>query len=288
MKQEVKNVINEAIVYLTINKKIAIDDARRDATFLLAHILKKNVSQLLLNESYKVPANYLKQFKKQLARLQAGEPLQYIIKEWDFMGRRFFCNKSALIPRPATEQLVEWVIKYIKQHNKKENITLADVGTGSGIIAITLALELTNAKIVATDISQEALALAKKNAALHKVQNKIIFKKKNLLANEPALYFDFIVANLPYIPAEEMDNLPDSVKMFEPHSALNGGRGGIDLINQLIKQAVCVLKRGGVLFLECSLRQKERVQGSLTSSNFKNIISCKDYSGTIAFIGAQR
>jgi release factor glutamine methyltransferase len=289
MRKQIKDVIQKAITYLITHTSLTKREAQQNATCLLAHTISKSASYLTLNYDATLLPRHLIRFKRYLYQLKTGKPLQYILGEWDFLGRTFLCKKNALIPRPETEQLVEWIIAFLQENKKvQQKIIAADVGTGSGVIAITLAIEFKNILITATDISQKALLLAKKNAVFHKVKRKIIFKQESLLSEEPPAHFDCIVANLPYIPSEKMNKLSDSVQLFEPHSALDGGRNGIALIKNLIAQSSKTLKSGGFIFLECSSKQRKLLEKYMELYHFKNIIYHLDYTKTISFIRAEK
>lgn len=172
-----------------------------------------------------------------------GVPLPYILGHWDFFGRTFSLTPEVLIPRPETELLVERAIDHARQI---PNPLVADVGTGSGAIAVSLAAELPHAKIIAMDISRAAVELARKNAYQH-AQTRIDFIQSDLMASFQAK-FDLICANLPYIPTQTLQSLP--VADWEPQLALDGGESGLDLIQRLLMQAGALLSSSGVILLE--------------------------------------
>jgi release factor glutamine methyltransferase len=247
---------------------------RHEERILLAHITGKTQTQILLNPNEPLPDDQNRAFLDALARREKGEPLQYIIGEWDFYGLTFKTDKRALIPRPETERLVEAVIKETK--DTKKNIL--DICTGSGCIAITLAV-LTPANITATDISPDALSLAKENAALLNVNNRIRFIRSDLadaLTKSESQSFDIIVSNPPYIPTNELPFLQTEVYGYEPRMALDGGADGLEVYRRLLPQAYQLLKPGGLLFLEIG----PLGVGELAVQNgFENVQILKDYAG---------
>jgi len=235
--------------------------APTDAEILLSFVLKKDKIFLYKNPDYKLTANDQRQFARFVTRRIAGEPIAYILNYQEFYGLDFYINKNVLIPRPGTELLVEEVIKRVKRdkgiRRNKGVIKIADVGTGSGCVAIAIATELRimnqESRIFATDISEKALKIAKKNAQKHKVENGIIFLPGDLLAPLPEK-MDIIVTNLPYIKSGK------TVPRFEPSNSLYAGEDGLDLIKKLLEQAPKYLKKSGVIFLEISPEQKTTLQ----------------------------
>ncbi|MCX6053931.1 MAG: peptide chain release factor N(5)-glutamine methyltransferase [Chloroflexi bacterium] len=185
-------------------------------------------------------------------RLLKGEPLPYLVGKQAFFGLDFLVTRDVLIPRPETELLVEEAIQWLEDHPSRRKII--DIGTGSGIIAITLADHFQDADITAVDISATALALAERNAELHRVKDRIQFRLNDLLTGNPCQY-DLILANLPYIPTQILDQLP--VSRFEPRLALDGGKEGLDLIGRLLDQSVKKIHPSGLILLEIETDQSE-------------------------------
>ena len=221
-------------------------------------------------------------FDDDLARLETGEPLAYVLGYADFRGRRIALDARALVPRPETEQLVELIMKCNDLWRMPEP-RVADVGAGSGCIAITLALEQPAARILAIDIEQTALALARENAERWSVQNRIEFLCNDLMQGLAEASLDAVVANLPYIAEHEINTLDCSVRAFEPHAALDGGSDGLVLIRRLVAQAVKILRPGGRLFLEIGATQGQAVQALLKDRNYSNINVLPDYAGLSRF-----
>ncbi len=184
------------------------------------------------------------------ARLEAGEPLPYVLGEWEFFGLPFTLTPQVLIPRPETELLVETALSWLEKHPERR--MAADVGTGSGCIAVALAARVKNLQILAADVSAGALEVAGKNVLRHKLQDQICLVQSDLLENLEGP-FDLICANLPYIPTATLHGL--AVYQREPILALDGGERGLDLIAQLLMQAPLKLKSGGLLLLEIEASQ---------------------------------
>lgn len=227
-------IINKALI---IGSKLINHSTspRLDAEVLLAKVSKISRSQLMANNNKSISIFHLLLYFKLILKRKLGYPIAYLTGYKEFYGRKFFVTKHTLIPRPETETLIEEVLKIIKQDTSIN--TVADIGTGSGCLAITLALEAPMLKIYATDISQPALNVAKKNAKLYSLDAKINFKRGNIL--NPILNIlspqTLIIANLPYLLSNEYKG---EIK-FEPHQALVSGQGGLEhyreLLNQLAK-----------------------------------------------------
>lgn len=231
-------------------KKI-VCDADRDLGFfetqtILAHILNVDRIWLTTHSEYQLTKKQLQQFNKLIKRRQKHEPIAYLFGTKEFYGRNFLVNKYTLIPRPETELLIDLVKQHINRSIFPKPTSIWDVGTGSGIIAITLAHEIPSAKILATDISTRALTIAKKNAKQQKVHSRINFLKQNLVQPQAFRWLKqhakreqselFIVANLPYLPLSDKRKLEPDVIRFEPASALFAKEQGLGLIKQFLGQ----------------------------------------------------
>ena len=180
-----------------------------------------------------------------LSRIKKGTPLPYVIGEWEFLQYKFRITEDVLIPRPETEGRVELARDWLDVHPDRR--TCLEIGTGCGCIAVSLALNIHDLEITATDISSRALQVARKNAQLHKVEHKITFQERDLLTGL-AGKVDLIIANLPYIPTEKLRSLPVFTK--EPVLALDGGADGLLLIKKVLKSAQDYMNPAGAIFLE--------------------------------------
>ena len=253
-------------------QKQKIKTHRIDSEILLSKVLNKSREQILIRLNQNMKNTEVYEFDNLIQRRLNKEPIAYIINEKEFWSKKFYVNKNTLIPRPETELLVEDLIKIYKN----KNISLLDVGTGSGCIIISLLSELSNSKGVAIDISSKALEIAKNNALLHKVENKIKFYNKSIIKLFNCK-FDLIVSNPPYIDTKNIKNLDDDIKKHEPLIALNGGNDGLDVIKKVIYKAKEILKINGRLAIEIGNRQSKEVSKELKLNNFRIEQNIKDY-----------
>ena len=227
-----------------------IDEAALEGEVLLRHLLKLNRAQLFSCLDIELDAGQIKSLERLLRRRVRGEPLAYITGHREFFGLDFKVNRNVLIPRPETEILVEKAIELANTHRID---TIADIGTGCGVVAISLAVRLWNVKIYATDISSAALEVAAANCKKHRVSERIKLMNGDMLEPVPGTV-DMIVANLPYVRTQDLPG-SDSAS-YEPSDALNGGPDGLDKIKQLIMQAGSKLNTGGYILTEIGQGQK--------------------------------
>lgn len=227
-------------------------DAGLEAQLLLAHVIKRNRTWVLAHPETILSENQLEQLNLLLEKRSSGIPLPYILGHWEFYCLDFAVTPDVLIPRPETELLVEQALAWLKNHANQRRA--ADVGTGSGCIAVSLAKNQPDLNLIATDLSQAALDVARENASRHGVVDRIEWKKINLLDDYPGK-LDLVVANLPYIPSATLDNLP--VSKYEPRSALDGGPDGLRFINELLRDAKRWWASGGAILLEIEAGQGE-------------------------------
>jgi len=264
-------------------QKRNIDSPRLNAEHLLAHVLGRKRMELYLAFDRPVRESELAPLRELVKRRGSGEPLQHLLGTVEFCGRTFRCDERALVPRPETEQLVELLVSHFK--SEIQSGRLVDVGTGSGVIALTLAAEFPKAEIVAADISEDALMLARENAERLGLADRVRLLRSNLLENvQPE--FDLIAANLPYVSTEDRQNLSREV-LHDPEVALFAGARGDELIAQLIAQAPSWLRAGGMLALEIGIGQSDMFVAALVDKNFRDISTEKDYSGVIRFLFAR-
>lgn len=241
----------------TADKRLApfSDTPLLDAQVLFAHILQKPRVWVVSHPKYEIQKETQEQIELALEKLEAGEPLPYVLGKWEFFGLQLEVTRDVLIPRPETELLVEKAITWLKAHPEKRSI--ADIGTGSGAIAIAIAKHIPDARILATDISPDALQVARRNAEKSQAQDRIEFVECDLLpesnvkvqmSNLQPLNFDVICSNLPYIPTKTLRSLP--IFEREPTLALDGGADGLDIYRRLFKLAPGWLAPGGMMLLE--------------------------------------
>ncbi len=258
----------------------SIPDAELEASFLLGHFLKLNRAQLLLHASDEVASAVARQVENCLLRRLQREPLAYIIGEQEFWSLPFYVTPDVLIPRPETELLIEAVLKTKKETGWPDGPIL-DLATGSGIIAVVLALELPEAIVYSLDCSLPALQIAVRNASRHNVRDQLRFINSDCFNGiRAAKDFALIVSNPPYVPGEDLPALQPEVRDFEPHLALDGGKEGVAVIRRIAAQAPAVLRDGGWLFMEIGAGQGEYLAQFFASSrHFDRIEVLKDHAG---------
>jgi release factor glutamine methyltransferase len=251
--------------------------ARRDAELILLHITHLTKADLLTHPNRELSEAEVSAYRAAIARRARNEPVQYITGTQEFYGRSFAVTPAVLIPRPETEHLVEAVLALQPPPKRMLPLRILDIGTGSGILAITLALELRNATVTATDISPAALDVAQRNAAALGAADRIRFVESDLFAAIPAQHYGCIVSNPPYVPTTEV--LEPQVRDYEPASALYAGEDGLALYRRLIPTAFEHLEPGGHLLVEIGHGQRDAVAGLLRASSFESIRFIDDLQG---------
>lgn len=236
-----------------------IDCARQEASIVLQHVTRQTPTDFFANLQRTLLPAENSQVEAIVSRRLLREPLQYILNSAHFYGREFYVDSRVLIPRPETELLIELVREILPVlPQRAAGPTFADVGTGSGSVAVTLACEIAGARILAIDSSKAALQVARINAARHSVGDRVHLLQDDLLTAVGARY-SVIVANLPYVPTKDIQGLSPEVSCFEPHHALDGGADGLDAITRLCSQAAQVLDTNGWLLLEVGEGQADGV-----------------------------
>jgi release factor glutamine methyltransferase len=254
-----------------------------NAELLIMFTLDCDRAYLYAHPERELAPDEMRRYDEVLARRTTGVPAQYVTGHQEFWGMDLIVSPAVLIPRPETEHVVETVLELVsgtdsKQRQERDqkprtgvsaphNFRIVDVGTGSGAIALALAKELPTAEIHATDISSEALEVARVNAARHELTSRIEFHLADLLSGFPPASFDFVVSNPPYVRESEEDSVQLEVRKFEPRNAVFAGPTGVEVIERLIPQAREVLRPGGWLVFEISGTIADQVQGLLSSWN---------------------
>ena len=262
-------------------KKRAIESPRLNAEHLVAYSLGKKRIELYLEFERALSESELAPLRELVKRRGQGEPLQHLLGTVEFADHVFVTDKRALIPRPETEQLVE----YLCELPWPETPRLLDVGTGSGVIALSLAARFPNAELHAVDLSADALALARENAERLGAADRIHFWQGHLLDPIDGA-FDLIVANLPYVATGEAAQLAPELR-HDPAIALYGGAAGDELIRELIADAPSHLRAGATLALEIGIDQANSLSDFLAAKNYHDIRSKKDYAGIPRFLFAR-
>lgn len=251
-----------------------LSSPRLDAELILGHALGLQRVMLYAHFDRPLGQEELGKIRALVARRARGEPMAHLLGEKELWSMSFEVSADVLIPRPDTETLIELCVARLKN---VEAPVLADVGTGSGCIALALAKELPRAQMYAIDISPKALAVAAKNREKHGLAERVELLESDLLARVPAeLSFDLIAANLPYIARAELPKLMRDVRDFEPHLALDGGPDGLDLVRRLILEAKPRLKEGGALVLEIGWDQRERTEALFHDAGYRDVEAHKD------------
>ena len=269
---DIQQTIKEAIKQLNENE---IKDSRNIAITLMQYLLQCSRQQVLFKEE-ELRKEKEEQYQKMIQKIIEGTPLQYITNYQEFMKLPFYVNEHVLIPQPDTEVLVEEVIKRV---GKEEGLTILDIGTGSGAIAISLATYLKSQleMIIGSDISEDALQVAKENARKNNVE--IDFIKSDMWENIPKVLFDVIVSNPPYIASKVIPTLEVQVQK-EPILALSGGKDGLLFYKRILKEAFLYMRPNGYLCLEIGYDQKESViEIAKQQKQYDQIEAIQDLSG---------
>ena len=256
-----------------------IESAARDSRVLTAYALEVPISDLSLKINDKVSANILSKLEKLILRRINREPISKILGRREFWGRTFCINKNVLDPRGDTETLIDYVIeKPVKK--------VLELGTGSGVIAVTLACAWKEVQVTAVDISEDALLLAQINAEKFNVENKIQFLKSDWFENVEGI-FDMIISNPPYIGWVEQDKISAEVKKYDPEIALFAGYDGFDAYKKIIPSLSKFLNKDGLVVLEIGASQSSQVKDIMSSSGFFDVEIVKDLSGKDRAVAAK-
>ncbi|HPF16991.1 MAG TPA: peptide chain release factor N(5)-glutamine methyltransferase [Thermotogota bacterium] len=250
----VGKVINWTQGYL---ERKGVDSPRKTTEKLMEMMLNMDKTHLYINWQKQLEAQQLSSFKQLLNRVVEGEPVAYVTGVERFYSYDFIVSKDVLIPRQETEELVEWMVK---DHRDRRDLQIADIGTGSGVIAITLAKLMPGVKIIATDIQKACIEIAEKNAIKHGVELSIKFYQGDFLEPLDAILqeIDVLVSNPPYISKDDLDHMDQTVLEHEPHQALFGGQDGLLFYQRLAQQADRL--RGKTVYLEAGFNQKKALE----------------------------
>ena len=293
-EKQLKLLLDKSILYL---EKNSIDESKLIAEIIFSHVL--NVDRMMLftkcrDEIEDEKIEKIRYFIQKIGREKF--PVQYLLNEQEFYGRKFYVDKGVLIPRQDTEILVEKMIQILKNNiqknknlekNLKIHPKILDIGVGSGIIGITAALEIKDSYVLGVDISEKALETAEKNKELLKVSN-IKFLKSNLFENVEFKQFDMIVSNPPYISLNEAGIMSDDTLLHEPSEALFAENDGLYFYYEICQKALDYLADLGYLLFEIGYKQGKNVAEIMTSSGFKNVEVIKDLAGLDRVVVGQK
>ena len=293
-EKQLKLLLDKSILYL---EKNSIDESKLIAEIIFSHVL--NVDRMMLFTKYRdeiedEKIEKIRYFIQKIGREKF--PVQYLLNEQEFYGRKFYVDKGVLIPRQDTEVLVKKMIEILKNNilknknlekNLKFHPKILDIGVGSGIIGITAALEIKDSYVLGVDISEKALETAEKNKELLKVSN-IKFLKSNLFENVEFKQFDMIVSNPPYISLNEAGIMSDDTLLHEPSEALFAENDGLYFYYEICQKALDYLADLGYLLFEIGYKQGKNVAEIMTSSGFKNVEVIKDLAGLDRVVVGQK
>lgn len=260
-----------------------VPEAKASAEFLMAEMLGVGRGALHLRGGQDVSEKQVRHYTTFIKERAKRLPLAYILGRQPFLGIDIAVTRDSLIPRPETEELVLECERLVKA-SKHPRPTILEIGTGTGCVAIALAQLLPHATVFATDVSDKALDLARKNALAHHVSNRIRFVREDLFSDKvgPRGWADLLVSNPPYIPTRDLDDLDPEVK-FEPRLALDGGKDGLDAIRAIVAAAPKLLKPDGHIALEIEERQGAAASALLHKAGFTGVVIRKDASGRDRF-----
>ena len=266
---DINSVLKNGYQHLVSSSKTS----KLDAELLLSSVLKKNIEELIFN-SIQANRNEIYKFNELIKRRKLGEPIAYILKKKEFWKNIFYVDKNVLIPRPDTEILIEEALKLIKKDQKK---FILDIGTGSGCIIISIAKDRPRIKGTAIDISKSSIKVAKTNAKIHHLKNRVKFYHSSV-DNFFKGKYDLIVSNPPYISNLRLRYLVKDIIGFEPLVSLNGGIDGSRILDKVIKKSSNLIKIGGKLILEIGYDQRHIIMKLLKKEGFYTNKIIKDYS----------
>lgn len=274
-----EKTIEKLITYGTnILKEEKIDTARLDTELLLGYVIDKDRLYLITHKEENVPKDKEEKFMELIEKRKNKKPIKYILNKCDFMGLDFYVEEGVLIPRGDTEILVDEVLKLIPEDS---NMNVCDLCCGSGAIGISLAHNRKNIFVDLVDYYDIPEKVTLINIKNNNVENSTKFIKSDLLdeAIKDNKTYDVIVSNPPYIEEHEIENLMDDVKKYEPHTALSGGKDGLDFYKKIVKQSKYVLKENGILAFEIGYNQGDEVKSLMMENNFKDVKVIKDFAG---------
>jgi release factor glutamine methyltransferase len=271
----VLEVIKLSTEYL---QKKDVESPRANAEILLAEILKCKRLELYLSFDKPLAENEVQNYREAIRKRGLRIPLQYIVGNVEFYGLKLIVNENVLIPRPETELIVE---RIINESDKSANLKILDIGSGSGNISLSLSKNLPNSKVIAIDISENALAVAKQNAELNLLQERVEFRLFDIMKDglNSLGKYDLIVSNPPYVSENDYYDLEPELKNHEPKIALSDNSDGVSFYKRIIEVSDQILNKPGKIYFELGLGQSKQVQNIFEQKGFNKIKMTKDYSG---------
>jgi release factor glutamine methyltransferase len=274
--KDIKRVFQEKL------EKEGIKNPSLEVNILLSYILKLDTNKLILNSEKTLTRTQIQKFEHLINRRLNGEPISHLTGKKAFWDFEFAVDRNTLEPRPDSETLIEAVLKIYKNSTEK-NLSILDLGTGSGCLILTLLKLFPNATGLGIDISSKALKIARRNAKSLNVNNRIKFIKNNWNQNITEI-FDIIISNPPYIPAKQIQFLQKEIRNFEPGLALDGGNSGLDCYEYIAKNIKTNLAKNGKIFLEIGYKQDTPVIDIFQKNNFNLFSTSRDLNGIIRIL----
>jgi release factor glutamine methyltransferase len=280
----IENALKEAIEIL---QKNSVASPILDARILIQHVTSLSREDVIFKAlQINLSENQQKKYFDLIDQRAKKIPLTHLTNNREFFANNFYVDENVLDPRPDSEALVEMVIE---KFNKFSTLNICEIGCGSGCLIISLLRHFENCLGLALDISNKALVIAQKNADTNQILNRINFIQSDLFKNlQNDQIFDIIISNPPYIPTNDIENLQDEVRLYEPRIALDGGLDGLDFYRKIAEQSQKFLKNNGDIFLEIGCNQHQDVKNIFENNNFKYIDFKKDLSGIIRILQFQK
>lgn len=277
MSTTVRNLLEKGFKSLSKTER---KSPRLESELIVMHLLDVDKAYLYTHPNRIVSIEIVDKFKELIEKRKEGYPIQYILKNQEFMGLDFHVTEGVLVPRPDTEILIEYIIKFARKSDK-EKFNILDIGTGSGAISLSLAYYIENSYIYSVDISEKAIKIARKNKKKMKLEDKVKLITKDVLQGFPEIdeKMDIVVSNPPYIPSRDIDSLQIEVSKYEPRLALDGGDDGLIFYRYITEKAKEKLIDNGLLCYEIGYDQGESVKNIMKDNGYKEILILKDLQG---------
>ncbi|MGM9521325.1 MAG: peptide chain release factor N(5)-glutamine methyltransferase [Oscillospiraceae bacterium] len=275
-------------IYLDARRKLkaaGVENFNLEARLMISAASQKSKEEFLRDLKLYALGDVEQRVNDMIARRCAGEPVAYVLGEWEFMGLPFKVDEGVLIPRADTEVMAELAIKLL-QARGGSGVRVLDLCCGTGCIGISIAANIVDCRVVLVDNSMRALRTARANVLRNKTSRNTTCIEADAMENPPMLLgrFDLIVCNPPYIESAEIDTLDSSVKDYEPREALDGGEDGLDFYRAIIQKWTSILKENGCMMFECGEGQAETICGLMRAEGFKNVAAHRDTRGVLRVV----